>query len=987
MNPDRWLDVERLFNSVMELPPEKRTAFLRQACRDDESLRMEVELLMANDSEAQAFMKSRAMNVAAKALGKETPAMEDLTGRTLLHYRITAKVGSGGMGDVYRAHDSKLKRDVALKVLPDTFAGDAERLARFEREARLLASLNHPNIASIYGFEEAEDKRFLVLEMVEGKSLAERIGRGAIPIKESLDICFQIAEGLGSAHEKGIIHRDLKPANVKITPEGKIKILDFGLARALNGQAAADPSSSPTITNETTHPGVILGTAAYMSPEQARGETADKRTDIWAFGCVLYECLTGKRAFPGDTITETVAGILKSEPDWMRLPAETPAVVRSLLRRCLQKDARRRLHDIADACIEIGESEPGESALPPAASSEWRKSLPLLVFVGVAMVIAGIFLGRNFLKLPQSAPSSTIESTIKIEPGHWLEGLRYPNESQRPTRTAMAIARDGEFVVYSAIEENPGPQAKPRLYLRRLGQAQARPILGTEGGMAPFLSPDDRYVGFWADSKLKKIPVEGGVATSLCNAAPYGANWGRDNSIIFANEIGAAGLSRVSADGGKPEILTKPDPKREEVSHYLPRWLADGRTVLFTIMRHGWDPHPSLALLRLDTHEWQVLLEDAADATYIPTGHLVFLRQGMLMAARFDLAELKVTDQPAVLLENVAQAFSRNSGYNTGAGQFSISDTGTLIYVAGGIIPAMENSLVWVDQKGTEQPATTLQFPFGLPRLSPDGQKVAYVSSGLEQRVWVYDLARGTNTRLTDEGRADWLIWSPDSKRILFAWLKSLRNNLFWQPCDGSTPMERLTTSEFTQYPGSWLPNGQTVAVVEGHPGTSHDIVLLDVRTGRVTPFLNSKFSETHPEFSPDGRWIAYSSDHSGRKEVYVEPFPRSGGRWQISTDGGLEPLWSRNGKQLFYRFRFSGKVWAVDLQIGASFSAGKPRLLFDKPGFGGGSVCRNWDISLDSQRFLMVKLDAKMAPAITEMALVLNWFEQLKHLAPAAKK
>jgi len=899
-------------------------------------------------------------------------------------YRILAKLGAGGMGEVYRAEDISLSRQVAIKVLPDVFAIDRERLARFQREAKVLASLNHPNIAAIYGVEEADGKRFLVLELVEGETLAERIAKGPLSLEETRDVCRQIANGLEWAHEKGIIHRDLKPSNVKITPEGTVKILDFGLAKAFHDQISEiDLSKSPTITADMTQPGVILGTAAYMSPEQARGKAVDKRADIWAFGCILYECLTGKRAFSGETITETLAAILKGEPDWQVLPAGMPAKVNDLLRRCLQKDPRERLHDIADARLEIEAPEAYPSEAVPA-----RRPFPLPWLAAGAAVIflAGVLIDRLLIRHPRptfSAP--TVTATIKVEPGYWLDGMRTSGDIERPSRTAMAISSDGEFIVYSAIKENPGPQDKPCLYLRKMDQLDAKAIAGTENGISPFLSPDDRWLGYWADGELKKIPVAGGVATELCDAPLlFGAHWGRDNSIVFADGD-TTGLSRVSAEGGKPEVLTKPDSKREEMSHRLPSWLPNRKAVLFTVMRYAWDSQPWLALLRLDTREWRVLLEDAADARYVPTGHIIFLRQGKLMAVPFDLERLEIIGQPIALVDNVMQSFVTNSSFNTGAGQFSISDTGSLIYAAGGVPSDWKNSLVWVEQRGKEEPVTALQFPFLGPRLSPDGQKIAYLTAARNWQVYVYDLGRGTNSQLSGEGLAGFPIWSPDGKRVLFSWARSLASNLYLQPYDGSSPMERLTTSEYNQEAGSWSPDGKTVALVEGHPDTNSDIAVLDAGSGRVTPFLNSKFNEAFPEFSPDGRWIAYSSDESKRDEVYVRPFPGPGMKQQVSTEGGVQPLWAKDGKQLFYRWE--DQVWVVDVRIDGVFAAGKPRLLFEKAGYNLPSPIRGYDLSLDGKRFLMVKLEQRKPTPVNEIVFVQNWFEELKRLVTAGKK
>jgi serine/threonine-protein kinase len=470
-------------------------------------------------------------------------------GQTISHYRIIEKLGQGGMGEVFLAHDASLDRNVALKFLPDIFSGDLERLARFEREAKLLASLNHPNIATIYGLEQADGKRFLAVELVEGETLAQQTERGPLSVEEALEVCRQIAEGLEAAHEKGVIHRDLKPANVKITPEGKVKILDFGLAKAFQGDApTADASKSPTLTDQMTRPGVILGTAAYMSPEQAKGRSVDKRTDIWAFGCILYECLTGMRPFQGDTVTETLASILKGEPDWNLLPKDANAKIRDVLQRCLQKDLKLRYRDIADAWLEIESpaTHPSEAVLAPP-----RFSLLWLAACAAIMLLAGILIDRLLTRTFQSAtPTSAVKSIIKVEPGHWLDGMLRADEMQRPSRTAMAISSNGDFVVYTAIEESPGPQTKSRLYMRKMDQLEAKLVPGTEGGINPFLSPDNRWVGFWAEGKLKKVPVEGGIPTPLCDASMlFGANWGDNDGIVFADGY-AAGLSRISSAGG-----------------------------------------------------------------------------------------------------------------------------------------------------------------------------------------------------------------------------------------------------------------------------------------------------------------------------------------------------------------------------------------------------------------------------------------------------
>jgi serine/threonine-protein kinase len=603
---------------------------------------------------------------------------------------------------------------------------------------------------------------------------------------------------------------------------------------------------------------------------------------------------------------------------------------------------------------------------------------PVLAAVATGLVI------RHLRPAPTSAVGRFI---IKVEPGHWLDGMRNAQlELQRPSRTAMAISKDGRFVIYSAIEENPGPQSVPRLFLRRMDQSEAKPIAGTEGGVSPFLSPDDRWVGFWADRKLKKIPVEGGVASALCDVSMvFGANWGPNNIIAFADGY-QAGLATVSADGGKRETLTVPDTNRQEASHRLPSWLPGGNAVLFTVLSHSWDSQPSLAVLRMDTHAWRVLLPDAADARYVPTGHLVFLKRGILMAARFDLAKLEILGQPSPLVEDVAQAVNVNTYYNSGAGQFDISETGSLIYARGGVVPDQKNSLVWVDQVGNEQPVTDLRLPFCAPRLSPDGQKIAYDSVGArEDRIYVYDPRKGTNTPLTSEGGALFATWTPGGGRLIFGWLKTGVPNLFWQPPDGGSPMERLTSSEYQEFGGTSSPDGRTIALVEVRSGINYDIALLDVRSRRLTPFLNSQFEEAYPEFSPDGHWIAYTSNESKRYEVFVRAFPGQGRKLQVSNGGGREPLWARDGRRLFYRW--GDRVWVADIRTDGELSASKPRLLFEKSGYWLGHPMRGYDLSLDGQRFLMVKLDDRKPTPITEMILVQNWFEELKRLVPASRR
>jgi serine/threonine-protein kinase len=898
------------------------------------------------------------------------------SGTRLGPYEILDVIGVGGMGEVYKARDTRLDRTVAVKVLPADVSADSERQARFAREAKTVAGLSHPHICTLHDVGKDGGSTFLVMEFVEGETLATRILKGPMPVGEAVYVCRQIAEGVAAAHDKGIVHRDLKPANVIITPDGVVKVLDFGLARAIEDLPA--PGDSPTVS-PLTRSGVVVGTVAYMSPEQASGQHVDRRADIWAFGCILYECLTGRRAFEGETVTDTLAAIYKIDPDWELLPQEARTTVRGVLQRCLTKNPKLRYRDIGDAWLDL--AAPLGSEAEPAGSRRPRSSVWLAA--GAALVLlAGISLGRWMAAHPRSAPLSVVMTTVKVEAGHWLDGMRRPEEMERPSRTAIAISTDGRLIVYSAIEEDLRSRARPRLFLRRIDQTEAKAISGSEGGISPFFSPDARWVGFWADGKLKKIPIEGGAPTPLCDlSTPFGASWGPRNNIVFASRADG-GLSRISAEGGNPETLTTPDPKRDEKSHRLPFWLPDGNAVLFTVMRHTYDSHPWVALLDLDSREWHVLLREAADVRYVPTGHLVFLRHGTLMGVRFDLATRKVIGQPLALVEGIMHTFSPNFTYNTGAGQFDISDAGSLVYAGGGMLPELKSSLVWVDHKGTEQPVTDLELPFFAPRLSPDGERIAYIFYGYERRLWVYDVARGTNSLLTEQGMSSFPIWSPDGKRLLFGWQKSVTMNIFQQAFDGSSAMERVTTSDADQRVGSWSSDGKTVALVESHVESGFDISLLDTRSGRVTPFLNTQYAEASPDISPDNRWIAYTTDESKRSEIYVRPIAGAG-KYRISSDGGTQPLWARNGKQLFYRWQ--DQVWAVDVDTDAGFTLGRPRLLFARSGYSSGYPVRAYDLSLDSQRFLMVKLDERKPAPVTELFLIQNWLEELKARFAAA--
>ncbi|OFV90291.1 MAG: hypothetical protein A3G76_04755 [Acidobacteria bacterium RIFCSPLOWO2_12_FULL_65_11] len=913
-------------------------------------------------------------------------------------YVIDSLIGAGGMGEVYRARDPKLNRDVALKVLPAHFALDADRLARFKREAQVLASLNHPNIAAIYGFEEAAGVQALVLELVEGPTLADRIGRKPIPLDEALPIARQIAEAVEAAHEIGIVHRDLKPANVKVRPDGAVKVLDFGLAKAVEGDAAAPvTSNSPTLSMGATVHGVILGTAAYMAPEQARGKKVDKRADVWAFGCVLYEMLTGKRAFGGDELSDTLAAVLRAEPDWTALPSSTPRAIRRLLHRCLEKEAHERLQAIGDARLEIKESltaagDDAAAAVPAPSVSLMRRFAPVVGALVVTAVAVGIGTWTLKPSVPATQPVVT-RSLIAVQPFDQRTPAG-PSENRlplaRPDRTAIALSPDGLTLVFRGTRG----RGMVQLFMRALDRLDATPIPGTEGADSPFFSGDGTWIGFWANGELRKVPLAGGPVSAIGKvpgggAAPraFGASWGDGDVIVFAT---SDGLWRVKAAGGQPESVSK--PSEIEHAHYLPSMLPGGEAILFTLPKTGfrWDD-AQIVVRSLVTGVQKVLLEDGADARYVPTGHIVFARRGTLMAVPFDLARLELTGGAVALIDGVMQAVAMgNFNADSGAGQFAMADRGTLIYATGGIAPDQERALVWVDRNGTVEALAAPPREYLAPRLAPDGQRVAVFTQAPgargNQRVWIYNVPRRTVTPLTTgEEQGFWNIWSPDGARIAFTSAVGGRLNLFWKSADGTGESERLTTSEYQQRPSSWSSDGNALAFVQTHPATGNDIWVLDVGSAdhRPRPVVQTPADERFPAFSTDGRWLAYTSNEAGREEVFVRPYPGPGSRVQVSTGGGRDPAWKFDGSELFYGSSIARdlvSLMAVPVKsTPAGFSAGIPRKLFEGRYQLTAAPIRSFDVTANGQRFLMVQpLDPRPEPP-TELVLVTNWFEELK--------
>ena len=897
--------------------------------------------------------------------------------QSIAHYRITDKIGQGGMGEVYRATDTKLNRDVALKLLPDLFGKDPDRMARFSREAQVLASLNHPNIASIHGLEESGGKRALVMELVEGETLQERLKRGPIPLEEALTIAKQIAEALEEAHEHGIIHRDLKPANVKVTPKGTVKVLDFGLAKALEGEAGAgsspDLSQSPTLSAAATAAGVIMGTAAYMSPEQARGQKVDRRADIWSFGVVLYEILAGKPAFGGDTVSDVLASVLKTDIDLKVLPGDVPAPIRQLLRRCLTRDRKQRLQSIGDARITIQESLERPEAVPVPAPSlaappARRELIPWAVAGAATLALLAVLI----LLWPAPAPvtESPLRLSFEVSGAAIWTGLG----------SSTVLSPDGKRIAYVVGDEN-----QREIRVRSLDQLDGSIVAsGNPPPYHPFYSPDGQWIGYVTSSEMRKVPLSGGTPLTLCKVErARGATWAPDDTIIFApNPSGP--LFRVPAAGGEPEPLTTLDEAAGEATHRWPQVLPGGKAVIFTSHTQsvGNFDNANIEVLALETGERKVLRRGGSYGRYVPSGHIVYVNQGTLFAVPFDLEPLEVTGSPAPVVQGVSWDVAQ------GGAQFSFSEDGRLAYVTGGeAIP--EYPVLWVDREGETTPLWEQPGSYANPRLSPDGKRMSLtVLRDGNWDIWVYDLERRVSTRLTfDEGSDTEQIWSPDGEFIVFSSNQDRAGveNLYRKRADGSGEPERLTELSSSGWATSWSPDGRFITYWTAENGG--DLWVLPLEGDRKPElFLGTPFQENVGAFSPDGRWLAYASNETGRDEIYVRPFPAGGGKWQVSNEGGNFPYWSREGRELFYRTDEGLMVAAVET-TGGTFRAGSPRVLYEgnfRGGVGGigfaGNVFADYEVTADGQRFVLFPgaedAEQKERPHVI---LVTRWFDDLR--------
>jgi Tol biopolymer transport system component len=885
-------------------------------------------------------------------------------------YEITGALGAGGMGEVYRATDTRLGRSVAIKVLPGDFVSDPERSARFQREAKLLASLNHPNIASLYGMDEASGRYFMIMELIEGPTLADRIASGRISVDEALRLAAQIADALDSAHERGVIHRDLKPANIKLTDDGHVKVLDFGLAKlvvAAEGHGewntpagAPNPDDSPTITTPAmTRAGVILGTAAYMSPEQAGGRAADKRSDVWAFGCVLFEMLAGARAFPGPGVTETLVAILERTPAWDRLPASTPLPIRRLLKRCLEKDRRRRLRDVADARSDI------DDVLAGGQDDAGRQGRSHRVAIGVASLLLITAAGAGALGW-RFAPASHVPGIARPAVAR-LQIV--PTEELYDATGLLALSPDGRRIAYAGMSGG-----RPQLFVREIDQFESKPVPGTEGVSAATFSPDGQSMAFIADRKIKRVALGGGAPLTLRDGVDgKGLSWPTLQAIFFNTGL-ASGISRMSADGSAAEAVTMAGAGSDQdifpiVSLDYPEVTPDHGIMLYTSSGGAYDRRICAVALASGQRKCPF---GGMSPHFLETGHLAYVRTGTLFVARFDPAKLDVVGDRVAVVEGIR--------YIPDTALIAYSRAGTLAYIAA---PegSHQSTLVWVDRAGNERSTGTPGREFSQPRLAPDDRRVVVTVTGATEDSWLYDFGRETLDRVTVEG-GGFPVWTPDGRRITFASRKGGPYDIYWKPLDGSRPDEPLLSDEGTKYPFSWTPDGRTLAVVRVNPKTFQDIWLVTLgNTVKESPFLITQFREGAPTFSPDGRWLTYVSDESGRAEVYVRPVPGPGEKWTISSDGGSEPVWSRNGRQIFYRR--GDAMYVVDVQTSPTFSAGKARKLFEKHFAPSSAFWPNYDVSADGERLLMVK-DLSRPAGPSRINVVLNWYEELKQKTPA---
>jgi serine/threonine-protein kinase len=947
LNAERWRRVEDLFHSVSELPEAERGAHLDRACGGDVELRREVESLLT------ARNGTLIEGGIARAAAHVIPARGQWQGRTLGAYELGQLIGVGGMGEVYRAHDTKLGREVAIKMLPQALTAGTEQQSRFAREARILATLNHPNIAAIYELEEAGDIRALVLELVDGPTLAEKLEASssprALPVSEALSIARQIARACEAAHRKGIIHRDLKPSNIKIAEDGTVKVLDFGIAKFENAPAPAPTRSAALTTGE----GAILGTVAYMSPEQARGLAVDRRTDIWAFGCVLYEMLTGSRSFPGDTSADIVGAIINLDPDWSRLPPATPERIRNLLRRCLAKDAERRYHDMADVRVELEESLD--------ASAPVRRPFPASLALAAAAVLVVAASALLWMQWPESRAGRRGPARVSIELPPDVAVFAIGRGS------SVTLSPDGQRIVYVAVNG-----ANTRLMSRPLDAQESTPIAGTDNATNPFFSPDGRWIGFWSTRTLKKVPAGGGVPMTVVEGAGFlGTSWGTDDTIVYSTDPGTE-LWRVSAEGGAPQRVTV--KARNSDVHCWPQLLPGNRSLLYTVWNNSGFERARIVVQPLAGGEPKVLVERGSYGRVVvdrDAAYLVFARAEGLFAAPFDLSSEQLTGAAFPVQDRVLTNMS-------GGAHFSVSTDGVLAFVPGTLYET-DKTLLWVARDGTttelpKMPGIGFQY-----KLSPDGKRIARPGAGGGGRdLYIDDLSgQSASIQLTFDEVTNNPAWTPDGLHVIYT---AEDGNLILRAADGTGEPRQLTTGPHQKEAGSVTPDGTLVYHVRD-PKNGFDLWRLSL-TGSPDPVavVRTPRHEGAPKTSPDGRFVAYQSNITGRPEVYVASFPSGDNRVRVSQEGGMSALWSRDGGEVYFRGPQShgeGQMMAASIRaVNGAPRAGPPVVLFPGPfqGFG--------DVAPDGRFFLVKQTTRESSTRVIQ--LVFDWFEDLRQKVPA---
>jgi serine/threonine-protein kinase len=902
-----------------------------------------------------------------------------MLGKRIAHFEIIDELGSGGMGVVYRARDTRLERQVAIKALPETLSEEPGRLARLKKEARALASLNHSHIGAIYGLEEIDNQHYLILELIEGETLAEMIQKGPIPLGKSIELGCQIAAALETAHDSGIIHRDLKPANVKVTPQGEAKVLDFGLAKRTEdlagGKSKAD-SVLPTATWQKTQPGVVLGTAPYMSPEQGRGETVDRQTDVWAFGCLMYELLTGRRAFDAPTLGDTLVAILSREPDWSALPPQTPPRLRTTLHRCLEKDPLRRAHHLGDVRLDLEEAAtPGEMATPP---SSLRKRLSTIVPWVAAVLLAGFSLWTLLQSGKTSRPVGATRFSVKTAP--LAIGIHPPSP-------IVALSPDGSLLAYVVGSGDAG-----QIYLRSMDSPEASPVAGTEGAQAPFFSPDGDWIAFATDGHLKKVKTSGGRIWTICEVRElHGASWGSDDHIVFSDLTG--GLRRVDANGGESIEITRVDRDARQSWHAFPQILPGDKQVLFSAL--GYDGIANgTHIVSLETSQVTQLSGRVGNARYLSPGYLSYPDDGSILVVPFDERRLEITGSPFAALEGLMMGFPREPAM----AHFAVADNGTVAYIAGDLA-YQTTRLARVDREGRVESLGALAKNMLGPRFSPDGTRIAVAAAtdASVMQVHVLDIARGAFSGLTPGRTSWWPLWTLDGRDITFTSILAGDTwDIFRRPADRSQPSKRLTQSSTAYQSNSWSSDGRTL-VLQGADlqGLHFDLFSLDVESSTKPELLIAgTYNARSGALSADNRWLAYVSDESGQDEVYVQSFPDLEGKWQISMDGGTGPVWAPDGGELFYLQ--GSRMTAVSIASNADMHSdpnsraeieltpGKPEVLFSGSFAENIEFGRNFDIAPDGKSFVMIEY---VPPEpVTEVQVILNWVQSVEsELAPGS--